>query len=75
MFNRKTDALQIFFYSNFEALCDLVSTMDGYEYYAQKLKKVLPNLCENAMRAFDCDDGDFHALVSNSEVQIEAVLY
>lgn len=62
MFNRKTNALQIFFKTNFEAFCDLVSQWDDHQYYADKLNKLRPHFCENAMRAFDCDEGDLAAL-------------
>lgn len=62
MFNRKTNALQILFKTNFDAFRDLVSQWEDHQYYADKLNKLRPHLCENAMRAFDCDEGDLAAL-------------
>ena len=63
MFNRNTDAFHCFFNSNFEALVNEVSEWPGYSYYARKLKNMRGNLCENATRAFDCEEGDLHVLV------------
>ena len=50
----------------FETLCEAfieeVVTWEGFEYYARKLEQVRKNLIKNALRAFDCDDGDLHVL-------------
>lgn len=62
LFTRKTDAFHVMFESLCDVLIEEVSTWDGYEYYAEKLKNVRKNLIENAQRAFDCDDGDLHVL-------------
>ena len=63
MFNRKTDAFHCFFNSNMEALVNEVSEWPGYSYYAKKLQKLQLNLCENATKAFDRDEGDLHVFV------------
>lgn len=61
-FTRKTDVFHVMFESLCDAMMEEVATWEGYEYYAQKLKKVRRNLIANAQRSFDCDDGDFHVL-------------
>lgn len=63
MFNRKTKALNVFFQTTFEALCNLISEWEDYQYYAEKLNKMIGNYCEHATRAFDCDEGDLAVLV------------
>lgn len=63
MFNRKIEAFHCFFETNFEALVNEVSEWPGYSYYAKKLRSMQENLCKNAIRAFDCDDGDLHVLI------------
>lgn len=61
-FTRKTDAFHIMFESLCDAMIEEVSTWNGYEYYAEKLKNVRKNLIKNAQRAFDCDEGDLQVL-------------
>lgn len=61
-FTRRTDCFHVMFETLCDAMIEEVSTWEGYEYYAQKLPQVRKNLIENARRAFDCDEGDFHVL-------------
>ena len=63
MFNRKTSAYHIYFQSILEAVVNEVGQWPGYEYYAGKLRNILKTMLENAMTAFDCEDGDFHVLI------------
>lgn len=63
MLSRNIEAFHCFFNSHLEALGNEVSEWPGYSYYAEKLIKMRPNLCENASRVFDLDENDLHVLV------------
>ena len=62
LFTRKTDCFHVMFETLCEAFIEEVVTWEGFEYYARKLEQVRKNLIKNALRAFDCDDGDLHVL-------------
>lgn len=62
IFNRKISAFHVFFQSNLEALVNEVEQWPEHQYYARKLRNLLETMLENAMTAFDCDDGDLHVL-------------
>lgn len=63
MFSRKTSAFHDFFGSNMDALINEVSSWDGYEAYAAKLKNLRPKLFENSFKVFDNEPGDMKVLI------------
>jgi hypothetical protein len=62
MFSRKVEAFNDAFMSIFELVIEEVATWQGFESYAEKLRKIQPNLIENATRCFDVKPTDFCVL-------------
>lgn len=62
IFARKSDIFYQLFTSLNDSFINEVATWEGYEYYAEKLRKVGPNVLENILRSCDCDAGDLHVL-------------
>lgn len=62
IFARKSNIFDKLFISLNEIFADEVATWEGHEYYAEKLRKVAPNVIENVLKCFDCEDGDLHVL-------------
>lgn len=62
MYTRKTDIFYPLTELLYENFVNEVASWEGYEYYAEKLRKASPHVIENALKCFDCEDGDFHVL-------------
>lgn len=62
MFSRENSAFHDFFSSNMDALINEVSSWNGYETYAEKLRKLKQNMFEYAFRASDNEPGDLKVL-------------
>lgn len=61
-FTRKTDVFHVMFETLCDGFIEEVSSWEGYEYYAKKLKNVRKNLVKNAQKAFDCDESELNVL-------------
>ncbi|XP_055706849.1 uncharacterized protein LOC129803968 [Phlebotomus papatasi] len=63
MFNRKTSGVSSYFLTNLDALINCISKWKGYEYYADKLRKLRPHLEERARQMYDPKDDDLNVLI------------
>lgn len=61
-FNRNIDVFHEAFLSLYEVACDEISTWEGFEKYAESMKKMHGNFIENGMVSCDVKTGDFCVL-------------
>ncbi|XP_063706149.1 uncharacterized protein LOC134835209 [Culicoides brevitarsis] len=62
MFTRHTDCYHTFFRTFWSTCASEVSKWEGFEHYGLKMKQTTEDVIENACKAYDLEDGDFHVL-------------
>lgn len=60
--SRASDVFYSFFYLQFDAMIDVISTWSDFTQYTEKLRRLRPNLIEKGCQMFDLNPNHFNSL-------------
>lgn len=74
MFSSKYSVCNEMFVSFCKAFVDELTSWEGFEYYAEKVSKLRPNMVKNAIKCYDHVDGEFLVL-THGDLWINNIMF